>query len=131
MKPNTILAGYQILEQLSHKTSRQTLLARNLQSEELVVVKILHFDADCQWDYYKLFEQEAKTLQNLQHPAIPKYLDYFDLEDGFALVQTYTALPAVMRYSNNSLQTNYASVVDSLIQVRLQLLYRLFLLSLE
>jgi hypothetical protein len=31
MEPNTILADrYQILEQLNHKTSRQTFLARNI-----------------------------------------------------------------------------------------------------
>jgi serine/threonine protein kinase len=112
MKPNTILAGYQILEQLSHKTSRQTFLARNLQSEELVVVKILHFDANCQWDYYKLFEREAKTLQNLQHPAIPKYLDYFDLEDGFALVQTYIDAPSLETVMKSGRKFSEVEVVE-------------------
>jgi eukaryotic-like serine/threonine-protein kinase len=47
MKINTILADrYQILEQLNYKTSRQTFLARNLQSQDLVIVKILRFDND-------------------------------------------------------------------------------------
>jgi serine/threonine protein kinase len=113
MELNTILADrYQILEQLNHKTSRQTFLARNLQSEELVVVKILHFDANCQWDYYKLFEREAKTLQNLQHPAIPKYLDYFDLDDGFALVQSYIDAPSLETVIESGRKFSEVEVVE-------------------
>jgi serine/threonine protein kinase len=100
MKINTILADrYQILEQLNYKTNRQTFLARSLQSQELVIVKILRFDADFKWDDHKLFEREASTLQNLHHPAIPEYLDYFDLDEptcrGFALVQTYIDAPSL------------------------------------
>jgi serine/threonine protein kinase len=100
MKINTILADrYQILEQLNYKTSRQTFLARNLQSQDLVIVKILRFDNDFKWDDHKLFEREASTLQNLHHPAIPEYLDYFDLDEptcrGFALVQTYIDAPSL------------------------------------
>jgi serine/threonine protein kinase len=100
MKINTILVDrYQILEQLNYKTSRQTFLARNLKSQDLVIVKILRFDNDFKWDDHKLFEREASTLQNLHHPAIPKYLDYFDLDEptcrGFALVQTYIDAPSL------------------------------------
>jgi serine/threonine protein kinase len=94
MKVDTILADrYQIREQLSQKAGRRTFLARDLQSQNLVIIKILRFDPDFQWDDLKLFEREASTLQNLNHPAIPKYLDYFEVEavdmQGFALVQTY------------------------------------------
>jgi serine/threonine protein kinase len=100
MKINTILSDrYQILEQLNYKTSRQTFLARNLQSQDLVIVKVLRFDNDFKWDDHKLFEREASTLQNLHHPAIPEYLDYFDLDEptcrGFALVQTYIDAPSL------------------------------------
>jgi len=64
MKINTILAArYQIIEQLNYKTSRQTFLARDLQSQDLVVIKILCFDADFKWDDHKLFEREASRLK--------------------------------------------------------------------
>lgn len=94
MKIDTILADrYEIREQLSQKAGRRTFLARDLQSQDLVVIKILRFDPDFQWDDLKLFEREASTLQNLNHPAIPRYLDYFEVDEpdtrGFALVQTY------------------------------------------
>jgi serine/threonine protein kinase len=94
MRADNILADrYQVREQLSHKAGRRTFLAWDLQSQHLVIIKILRFDPDFQWDDLKLFEREASTLKNLNHPAIPKYLDYFEVDRpalrGFALVQTY------------------------------------------
>jgi serine/threonine protein kinase len=54
---------------------------------------LLLFNPDFTWDDLKLFEREAEVLKSLAHPAIPKYLDYFEVETelgkGFALVQTY------------------------------------------
>ncbi|HEY9692978.1 MAG TPA: serine/threonine-protein kinase [Oculatellaceae cyanobacterium] len=86
-------ARYEIRKQLSKKAGRRTFLAQDLHSQTLVVIKILLFDQDFQWEELKLFEREAKTLQNLTHPSIPQYLDYFEVKDGnyqgFALVQTY------------------------------------------
>jgi serine/threonine protein kinase len=84
---------YAIQKQLGKNAGRRTLLAQNLQNQELVVVKILTFDPDCQWDDIKLFEREAETLQSLSHPAIPRYLEHFEFQTrttkGFALVQSY------------------------------------------
>ena len=84
---------YAIQQSLGKNAGRQTLLARDLQTQELVVLKILSFSADFQWDDLKLFEREAETLQSLSHPAIPRYLDYFEFQTpktkGFALVQSY------------------------------------------
>ena len=84
---------YAIQQCLGKNAGRQTLLARDLQTQELVVIKILSFSADFQWDDLKLFEREAETLQSLSHPAIPRYLDYFEFQTpktkGFALVQSY------------------------------------------
>lgn len=84
---------YAIQKQLVKNAGRRTLLARDLQTQELVVIKLLIFGEDVQWDNLKLFEREAQTLQRLSHPAIPRYLDYFDIDTsigkGFALVQSY------------------------------------------
>ncbi|MGB3402109.1 MAG: serine/threonine-protein kinase [Microcoleaceae cyanobacterium] len=78
---------------LGKNAGRRTVLARDLETQQLVVVKILTFDPGCQWDDLKLFEREAETLQSLSHPAIPRYLDHFEFEaentTGFALVQSY------------------------------------------
>ena len=84
---------YRIQSLLGRQKGRRTFLASDLQTGLPVVVKLLLFGPDFTWDDLKLFEREAEVLKSLAHPAIPKYLDYFDVETelgkGFALVQTY------------------------------------------
>jgi serine/threonine protein kinase len=99
-QPKEILAQrYEIQKKLASKGGRKTLLARDLQTEKLVVVKLLSFGDDFTWDDLKLFEREAETLKSLNHPAIPKYLDYFEIDlsntKGFALVQSYIDAPSL------------------------------------
>jgi Protein kinase domain len=117
MKPNDILASrYQICEQLSKKAGRRTFLAQDLQSQELVIIKILRFDVDFQWDDLKLFEREADTLRNLDHSAIPRYLDYFEVEEpntkGFALVQTYLDAPSLETALKDGRKFSEAEVME-------------------
>ena len=84
---------YEVQRQLGKQTGRQTLLARDLQTQELVAIKQLFLGGDFEWQDLKLFEREAETLKALSHPAIPRYLDYLEIDEpdnkGFALVQTY------------------------------------------
>jgi serine/threonine protein kinase len=91
-----VLAGrYELQERLSQNTGKSTFLARDLQAQELVVLKLLSFSIDFNWEDLKLFEREAKTLKSLSHPATPRYLNSFELDLGnvkcFATVQTYIA----------------------------------------
>lgn len=83
---------YQLKQKLGHNAGRQTWLAKDLETSESVVVKLLTFGGDVQWDDLKLFEREAQVLQQLDHPRIPKYRDYFSIDDKslwFGLVQEY------------------------------------------
>ncbi|TAF09568.1 MAG: serine/threonine protein kinase [Nostocales cyanobacterium] len=87
---------YQIQRQLGNNGIRQTWLAKDLQATEeknsLVVVKLLAFGGAVQWDDLKLFEREGQILKQLNHPFIPKYIDYFCIDDHslwFGLVQEY------------------------------------------
>jgi serine/threonine protein kinase len=125
MKIDTVLVDrYQIREQLSRKAGRRTFLAQDLQTQSLVIIKILKFDEDFQWDDLKLFEREASTLQNLSHPAIPEYLDYFDVEmteiRGFALVQTYIEAPSlesVIKDGRKFSEPEVIELVDKLLTI--------------
>ncbi|TAF20571.1 MAG: serine/threonine protein kinase, partial [Nostocales cyanobacterium] len=84
---------YEVQQQLGKKSGRRTLLTRDLVTGDLVILKLLAFGSDFEWDDLKLFEREAQTLKSLSHPSIPQYLDYFEVKSskyqGFALVQTY------------------------------------------
>ena len=107
---------YQIQQKLSHKAGRQTLLAKEIESQELVIIKLLQFDSLFQWDDLKLFEREAKTLKNLNHPAIPKYLDYFEVDNeqirGFALVQTYIDAPSLAEIIQQGRKFTEAEIIE-------------------
>jgi serine/threonine protein kinase len=78
---------------LGHKKSRRTFLAKDLDNQSLVVIKLLLLGNDFAWEDFKLFEREAEVLKSLNSPAIPRYLDFFEAETewgkGFALVQNY------------------------------------------
>ena len=85
---------YQLKEKLAQNAGRQTWLAEDtsIQPAETVIIKFLAFGEQFQWQDLKLFEREADILQQLSHPKIPKYRDYFSIEDKnnwFALVQEY------------------------------------------
>jgi len=74
---------YQLQKQLGHNAGRQTWLAMDTQASPptAVVVKLLAFNPQMQWDELKLFQREAQVLKNLNHLRIPKYLDYFSVDD--------------------------------------------------
>ena len=84
---------YEIVRQLAKKAGRKTLLARDLETNKLVVVKLLTFNSEVKWEELKLFEREAKTLRNLCYSAIPSYIDFFEIElqnkKALAFVQSY------------------------------------------
>ncbi|MBN3883667.1 MAG: serine/threonine-protein kinase [Nostoc sp.] len=97
LQPEQILQDrYQIQRQLGNNGIRQTWLAKDLQASDgensTVVVKLLAFGGTVQWDDLKLFEREAQILKQLNHPRIPRYIDYFCIDDRtlwFGLIQEY------------------------------------------
>jgi serine/threonine protein kinase len=84
---------YQVEKQISKQTGRWTLLARDLQTQELVALKILFIDEQLEWDDLKLFEREVETLKSLSHASIPRCLGYFEQElsnaKAMVLVRSY------------------------------------------
>ncbi len=116
MASRVLAERYVIQKQLSQNAGRRTFLAKDLQTQKWVVVKILIFGADFQWSDLKLFEREAKTLQKLSHPAIPHYLDYFDVDTsrgkGFALVQSYISAKSLEQWLKSGRTFSEAEVTQ-------------------
>lgn len=109
---------YEVEQQLGKKLGRWTLLARDLKTEVPVILKLLFMDEETTPDELKLFKRELDTLQTIQHPATPKYLEYFEInlpKDGkaLALIQTYLEGTSLQQF----LQQGQHLTVDSARQV--------------
>ncbi len=89
----TLENRYQIQEKLGWGGFATTYLAIDLQTDQKCVVKQLSIQRVDDWKSIELFEREAKVLANLDHPHIPKYIDYLSVEEGndtlFYIVQEY------------------------------------------
>jgi serine/threonine protein kinase len=84
---------YEVEQQIGKQTGRWTLLARDLATEQRVVLKLLFLDEQLEWDDLKLFEREVEILKSVAHPSIPRYLGYFEhqlpQDKALVLIQTY------------------------------------------
>ncbi|MBD1917684.1 MULTISPECIES: serine/threonine-protein kinase [Cyanophyceae] len=122
---------YQIQALLGRKPGRQTFLALDLKNQLPVVIKLLLFSPDFTWEDLKLFEREAETLKALNHPAIPQYLDFFEVEiefgKGFALVQGYIEARSLQQLIQDGCRFSEAeltAIAKDLLDI-LEYLYRL------
>jgi hypothetical protein len=93
---------YQVQSLLGRHSGRRTFLALDQHQQQQVVIKVVLFGPDFTWDDLKLFQREAMVLQALDHPAIPRYLDSWEVTlpegKGFALVQSYIPAPSLQEW---------------------------------
>jgi len=90
--PDFSTHGYQIKKELGHNSlgGRVTYLAKKKKTQKLVVIKQFQFaQLGASWAEYEAYEQEIKVLQKLDFPGIPRYLDSFQTDSGFCMVQEY------------------------------------------
>ncbi|NER51420.1 MAG: protein kinase [Symploca sp. SIO1A3] len=72
-----IAKRYRIISTLGQGGNGITYKAQDLTSSQQVALKALSLRHLGNWKQLELFEREAKILASLNHPAIPRYLDYF------------------------------------------------------
>ena len=90
--------NYRIIRELgsNREGGRVSYLATTLNSNQQVVIKQFRFFAtDASWRGFKVYEREIQILTELNHPRIPKYIDSFETEDGFCMVQEYKDAPSL------------------------------------
>jgi serine/threonine protein kinase len=71
---------YQILKPLGKGGTGTTYAAQDQPTQETVAIKAISLRQVRDWKTLDLFEREAKILANLSHPAIPNYIDYFNID---------------------------------------------------
>eukprot|EP00887_Chlorella_sp_A99_P006661 scaffold3.g6661.t1 len=93
LAPGTLLGGgrYEVLEALGSGSSGITYRCRDVGAARDVAVKVLSLRGLRDWKQLELFEREAQTLKSLDHPGIPRYLEWFEEDTeqdrAFCLVQ--------------------------------------------
>jgi serine/threonine protein kinase len=78
-----IAERYEVLDEIGRGGQALTFLARDRQTDERVVLKELDLRRAGDWKAVELFEREGEVLRSLAHPAIPRYIDAFQV-DGTA-----------------------------------------------
>ncbi len=78
----TIQSRYRIEEVLGQGGIGITYAAMDLQTGDRVALKTLSFRRINDWKILDLFEREAKVLAQLNHPAIARYIDYFQVDSA-------------------------------------------------
>jgi ankyrin repeat protein len=80
-QPGDIIAQrYRITGTLGQGGVGITYAAQDLKSGQQVALKALSVRQMGEWKVLELFEREARILEQLNHPAIPRYLDYFEVD---------------------------------------------------
>jgi serine/threonine protein kinase len=130
LSPGKVLQErYQLQEKLGQNASRQTWLALDLQDprSQPVVVKMLTFGGDIQWKDLKLFETEAQILKQLNHSRIPKYKDYFSIDDRalwFGLIQEYIpgkSLKDLLAEKNRFTDAEIRKIAEEILEILIYL----------
>ena len=80
---STLFNRYEVIHMLANGAEAQTYRALDLISETEVVIKVLHFGRLNAWKRFSLFQREAKVLATLNHPRIPRLLDFFKKGNNF------------------------------------------------
>jgi eukaryotic-like serine/threonine-protein kinase len=112
---------YQILDVLGQGGVGITYRAQDLSNNKIVAIKSLSLRKASDWKAIELFEREAKVLAQLNHPAIPRYIDYFqvdsDQDQQFYIVQALAAGDSLANLVEKGWEPTIKEVQDIAAQV--------------
>ena len=124
--PNFSNAGYKLIKILgqNHHGGRVTYLAEDLKSQRKVAIKQFQFTkSSLSWTIKDSLTREAKILEKLNHPRIPYYINSFDNDLGFCLVQEYKdalSLAEIRTFSPQQVKAIAISVLEILVYLQQQ-----------
>lgn len=75
-----IAERYHIHSVLGQGGSGVTYAVEDIHTHQQFALKALSLKGIHDWKHLELFEREAKVLSQLDHPAIPQYIDYFQTD---------------------------------------------------
>lgn len=117
----TIRDRYSIQNKLGQGGSSITYAAIDKETNKRIAIKALSLTGLDDWKKIELFEREAKILQQLNHPAIPSYLDYFQIDTKddiyFYIVQQLAPGQSLAHLINEGWQPDEDTVKNIAIQI--------------
>jgi serine/threonine protein kinase len=115
---------YRLLELLGEGGSGSTYRAIRLSDEMVVAIKVLSLQHLHDWKQLELFEREAQILARLNHPQIPKYLEYFHVDTptdrAFYIVQQLAPgqpLNALVQSGWHGTEAEIKSIAQQLLEI--------------
>ena len=107
---------YQIELILGQGSIGTTYKAFDRQTRQFVALKQLHLSLLQDWKALEMFEREANILRHLNHPRIPRYLDYFSIESAsdvqFILIQEYVEGQTIQQAIENGWEGSETEIFD-------------------
>jgi serine/threonine protein kinase len=120
-----LIGNYSVQQELgrNREGGRITYLANHTLTQQAVVLKQFRFVNDATWSGYKSYEREIEILQAIAHPQVPAYLDSFETEDGFCMVQEYKNAPSLAQHASltpSQIRQIAVSVLEILVDLQQQ-----------
>jgi serine/threonine protein kinase len=126
-QPKDIVQHYRIIQVLGQGGVGITYLAEDTKTGCKVALKALSLRSSNDWKQMELFEREARILKQLNHPAIPRYIDYFAVDtpedQTLYIVQEWAVGKSLADLVKQGWRTNEAGVRKIAIQVLEILIY--------
>ncbi|MEM7794044.1 MAG: serine/threonine-protein kinase [Cyanobacteria bacterium P01_C01_bin.118] len=115
---------YSIHQTLGARLGRRTLLGHDHHHNCPVIIKYLCFKDPLQSNDIKRFREEIAVLKQLDHPAIPNYIDSFEIDEhgyaGLMLIQTYIegkSLYALVNEQTAFTETDIRSLAQQILAI--------------
>jgi|GEM_PF-470998 len=122
-----IAQRYQIVKILGQGGTGVTYEAQDQHNNRRIALKEMSLQRLREWKDLELFEREAKVLSYLDHSAIPKYLDYFEVDTPhnrlFYLVQELAQGQSLFNLVQNGWRASEREVKDIALQILETLIY--------
>lgn len=109
-----VVDRYRITAKLGAGGFGATYSAHDLESNQLVAVKALDLAHVNDWKSVELFRREAAVLRALDHPQIPDYIDFVDIETNRAgyLIQTLAPGQSLARHLSDGRRFSQEECLD-------------------
>jgi eukaryotic-like serine/threonine-protein kinase len=123
----TLHKRYQIIDIIGQGGVGITYRAKDITNNGIVALKALSLRRARDWKAIELFEREAKVLSQLDHPAIPSYIDYFQVDDDndrqFYIVQELAKGESLANLIEKGWEPSIDEVQDIAVQLLKILIY--------